>query len=123
MIDSLRPFDDIRALLAKMPKPDEAVKASTRERDAQLTKPAGSLGKLETIAEWLAGIGAASCRSPAGRGLRRQSRRGRPGRLGLSGVGYAGDGGEFHRRRRGHQPDLQDLRHLSQSLRTCAGAA
>ena len=55
MIDSLRPFDDIRALLAKMPKPDEAVKASTRERDAQLTKPAGSLGKLETIAEWLAG--------------------------------------------------------------------
>jgi len=50
-----RPFDDIRALLAKMPKPDEAAKAAARERDAQLTKPAGSLGRLETIAEWLAG--------------------------------------------------------------------
>jgi Phosphoribosyltransferase len=49
-----RPFDDIRALLAKMPKADEAARAAAREREAQLTKPAGSLGRLEEIAEWLA---------------------------------------------------------------------
>ena len=30
-----RPFDDIRALLAKMPKADEAGRAATRERDTQ----------------------------------------------------------------------------------------
>ncbi|MBV8663963.1 MAG: nicotinate-nucleotide--dimethylbenzimidazole phosphoribosyltransferase, partial [Hyphomicrobiales bacterium] len=50
-----RPFDDIRALLAVMPKPDAAAIAAAREREAQLTKPAGSLGRLEEIAEWLAG--------------------------------------------------------------------
>ena len=49
-----RPFDDIRALLAKMPRADEAARAKARERDAQLTKPAGSLGRLEEIAEWMA---------------------------------------------------------------------
>jgi nicotinate-nucleotide--dimethylbenzimidazole phosphoribosyltransferase len=48
------PFDDIRALLAKMPAADEAAVAAVRARDAVLTKPAGSLGRLEEIAEWLA---------------------------------------------------------------------
>ena len=38
-----RPFDDIRALIGQMPKADEAA----REREAELTKPAGSLGRLE----------------------------------------------------------------------------
>ena len=71
----------------------------------------------------LAGIGAAACRSAAGRGLRRQSWRRRAGRLRLSGVGYAGDGREFPGRRRGDQPDLQDVRSLSQSVRTGAGEA
>jgi nicotinate-nucleotide--dimethylbenzimidazole phosphoribosyltransferase len=51
---STRPFDDIRALLAKMPAPDAAALAAVRAREAQLTKPAGSLGRLEEIAEWLA---------------------------------------------------------------------
>ena len=50
-----RPFDDIRALIRQMPKPDEAARAAAREREGQLTKPAGSLGRLEAIAEWLAG--------------------------------------------------------------------
>ena len=50
-----RPFDDIRALLRAMPGPDEAAMAAARARQAQLTKPAGSLGRLEEIAEWLAG--------------------------------------------------------------------
>ena len=50
-----RPFDDIRALLAKMPKADEAARAAAREREGQLTKPAGALGRLEEISEWMAG--------------------------------------------------------------------
>jgi nicotinate-nucleotide--dimethylbenzimidazole phosphoribosyltransferase len=48
------PFDDIRALLATMPGPDEAAVAAVRARDGELTKPPGSLGRLETIVEWLA---------------------------------------------------------------------
>ena len=49
------PFDDIRALLGKMPGPDEAAIAAAREREAALTKPAGSLGRLEEISAFLAG--------------------------------------------------------------------
>ncbi len=50
-----RPFDDIRALLKKMPGPDEAAIAAAREREGQLTKPAGSLGRLEELSAFLAG--------------------------------------------------------------------
>jgi nicotinate-nucleotide--dimethylbenzimidazole phosphoribosyltransferase len=49
-----RPFDDIRALLKAMPGPDEAAAAAVRARDAELTKPAGALGRLEEIVAWLA---------------------------------------------------------------------
>src|SRR6202044_2435309 len=49
-----RPIDDIRDLLQKMPKADEAARAAAREREGQLTKPAGSLGRLEEISEWMA---------------------------------------------------------------------
>lgn len=52
---SALPFDDIRNLVRQMPGPDEEAVAEVRARDAQLTKPAGSLGKLEELAEWLAG--------------------------------------------------------------------
>jgi nicotinate-nucleotide--dimethylbenzimidazole phosphoribosyltransferase len=48
------PFDDFRALVAGLPGPDEAARAAVCARDAVLTKPAGSLGRLEQIAEWLA---------------------------------------------------------------------
>lgn len=48
------PFDDIRTLFESLPGPDEAAAAAVRARDAELTKPAGSLGRLEEIAEWLA---------------------------------------------------------------------
>jgi nicotinate-nucleotide--dimethylbenzimidazole phosphoribosyltransferase len=54
MTSSPRPFDDIRALLKTMPGPDANAVAAVKERDAQLTKPAGSLGRLEEIVEWLA---------------------------------------------------------------------
>src|SRR5258708_9634295 len=49
-----RPFDDIRDLLNKMPKADESARAAAGERGGPLTKPAGSLGRLEEIAEWMA---------------------------------------------------------------------
>jgi nicotinate-nucleotide--dimethylbenzimidazole phosphoribosyltransferase len=48
------PFDDFRALVATMPGPDSAAADAVRARDAMLTKPAGSLGRLEEIAAWLA---------------------------------------------------------------------
>jgi nicotinate-nucleotide--dimethylbenzimidazole phosphoribosyltransferase len=48
------PFDDIRALVRQMPGPDEAAVAAVRARDSVLTKPAGSLGRMEQLVEWLA---------------------------------------------------------------------
>lgn len=48
------PFDDFRELLRNLPGPDTAALAVARERDSQLTKPAGALGRLEEIAFWLA---------------------------------------------------------------------
>jgi nicotinate-nucleotide--dimethylbenzimidazole phosphoribosyltransferase len=54
MTASARPLDDIRALFAALPPPDEAQLAVARARQAELTKPAGSLGRLETLAEFLA---------------------------------------------------------------------
>lgn len=47
------PFDDIRALVAGMPAADLAAVEAIRARDRQLTKPAGSLGRMEAIVEWL----------------------------------------------------------------------
>lgn len=55
MTETGRPFDDFRALLPLMPEPDPVALAAVRKRDAELTKPAGALGRLEEIAEWLAG--------------------------------------------------------------------
>jgi nicotinate-nucleotide--dimethylbenzimidazole phosphoribosyltransferase len=45
---------DIAALLETLPPADAAAAAAARAREAQLTKPAGSLGRLEAMAEWLA---------------------------------------------------------------------
>lgn len=47
-------FAEIRRLLDAMPGPDAAAAATARAREALLTKPAGALGRLEEIAEWLA---------------------------------------------------------------------
>lgn len=49
-----RPLDDFRALLRSMPGPDSAAVAAVKAREATLTKPAGSLGRMEGLAEWLA---------------------------------------------------------------------
>jgi nicotinate-nucleotide--dimethylbenzimidazole phosphoribosyltransferase len=48
------PFDDIRALVRQIPGPDEAAVAAVRARDSVLTKPAGSLGRMEELVAWLA---------------------------------------------------------------------
>jgi nicotinate-nucleotide--dimethylbenzimidazole phosphoribosyltransferase len=48
------PFDDVRNLLSQMPGPDQAAVAGVRARARDLTKPPGSLGRLEEIVEWMA---------------------------------------------------------------------
>ena len=53
-VPDVLPFDSFRKLLRELPGPDENAVAAVRERDAQLTKPKGALGRLEEIAEWLA---------------------------------------------------------------------
>jgi len=49
------PFDDIRNLIAEMPGPDEAARLAATERQGQLVKPPGALGRLEEIAIDIAG--------------------------------------------------------------------
>jgi len=48
------PFDDIRNLFTQFPGPDEEARAAAVARQEQLTKPPGSLGRLEDIATWMA---------------------------------------------------------------------
>jgi nicotinate-nucleotide--dimethylbenzimidazole phosphoribosyltransferase len=48
------PFDDIRALLADLPEPDAEAIQAIQDRDSQLTKPPGALGRLEEIVRWVA---------------------------------------------------------------------
>ena len=48
------PFDDIRALLPLMPEASDAAVAAVRARQAELTKPAGSLGRLDDLVAFLA---------------------------------------------------------------------
>ncbi|MDA8231963.1 MAG: nicotinate-nucleotide--dimethylbenzimidazole phosphoribosyltransferase [Magnetospirillum sp.] len=45
---------DVEALLADLPGPDVTARDAWAARDPQLTKPAGSLGRLEEISLWLA---------------------------------------------------------------------
>jgi len=45
---------ELRAALTDLPVGNEAAAASVAARQAQLTKPPGSLGRLETLAAWLA---------------------------------------------------------------------
>ncbi|HVC50764.1 MAG TPA: nicotinate-nucleotide--dimethylbenzimidazole phosphoribosyltransferase [Stellaceae bacterium] len=46
-------LDEIRALIAHLPGPDLEAGTAAAEREAQLTKPAGALGRLEELAHWL----------------------------------------------------------------------
>ncbi|NKB50599.1 MAG: nicotinate-nucleotide--dimethylbenzimidazole phosphoribosyltransferase [Alphaproteobacteria bacterium] len=46
-------FDDIRQLLVDLPGPDLEAGVAAAAREGELTKPAGSLGRLEEIAHWM----------------------------------------------------------------------
>jgi len=46
-------LDEIRALLAHLPGPEIAAGEAAAGREAQLTKPAGALGRLEDLAVWV----------------------------------------------------------------------
>ncbi len=48
------PFADIRRLVATMPEADAEAAEAVAVRDAQLTKPAGALGRMEDLVAWLA---------------------------------------------------------------------
>ena len=54
MSASKPPFDSIRDLIASMPEASEASRQAVRTRQAELTKPLGSLGRLEEIVAFLA---------------------------------------------------------------------
>ena len=47
-------FDEFRAIVGELPGADQASADLAREREGQLTKPPGALGRLEALAEWLA---------------------------------------------------------------------
>ena len=53
MPDSGLPFDDIRALLPLMPEVSDHAEAAVRERQAEVTKPPGSLGRLDELVAFL----------------------------------------------------------------------
>ena len=54
MTTTAQPFDDIRRVISEMPEADLVSVEAVRARDRFLTKPPGSLGRLEEIVEWLA---------------------------------------------------------------------
>jgi len=47
-------LDEMRALLRALPGPDLEAGTAAAVREAQLTKPAGALGRLEELAHWMA---------------------------------------------------------------------
>src|SRR5580692_9555953 len=47
-------LDDLRAACLDLSPPDEVAAAQVAARQAQLTKPPGSLGRLEDLVAWLA---------------------------------------------------------------------
>lgn len=49
------PFDDFRSLMKELPGRDEGAAMTVRGQFRRMRKPAGSLGRLEEIGEWLAG--------------------------------------------------------------------
>ncbi|MEP5630341.1 MAG: nicotinate-nucleotide--dimethylbenzimidazole phosphoribosyltransferase [Tateyamaria sp.] len=52
---SFETLNDLRTLLADMPRQDSAALNGAEARNGQLTKPPGALGRLEDLAIWYAG--------------------------------------------------------------------
>ncbi len=48
-------LDEFRTVLAQAPAPDAVATAGAQDRNSQLTKPPGALGRLEDLAIWYAG--------------------------------------------------------------------
>ncbi len=55
MRPDLTDLNALRALLADAPQEDETARQGAADRNAQLTKPPGALGRLEDLALWYAG--------------------------------------------------------------------
>src|SRR5215207_537200 len=56
-VDQFKPFQslsELRAACLDLPSGDNAAAAAVKARQAELTKPPGSLGRLETLVAWLA---------------------------------------------------------------------
>ncbi|TVR98657.1 MAG: nicotinate-nucleotide--dimethylbenzimidazole phosphoribosyltransferase [Rhodospirillales bacterium] len=53
VVDEVESLEDIRRLLVGAPGPDLDAGEQADRREAQLTKPPGSLGRLEDLARWL----------------------------------------------------------------------
>ena len=47
-------FDELRALFAVLPGPDESAREMAAAREKTLTKPVGALGQLESLSSWCA---------------------------------------------------------------------
>ncbi|MEL7080342.1 MAG: nicotinate-nucleotide--dimethylbenzimidazole phosphoribosyltransferase, partial [Pseudomonadota bacterium] len=52
---TFKTLEDVRAALADLPGPDHDAAKQAVDRNMQLTKPPGALGKLEDLAIWYAG--------------------------------------------------------------------
>jgi nicotinate-nucleotide--dimethylbenzimidazole phosphoribosyltransferase len=52
-LPTVNTLDDVRAILKNLPGPDAEAEGKAAEREPQLTKPAGSLSRLEEISGWL----------------------------------------------------------------------
>ncbi|MFD0908300.1 nicotinate-nucleotide--dimethylbenzimidazole phosphoribosyltransferase [Ruegeria arenilitoris] len=55
MLPELNDLNTFRDALRNVPGPDEAAKQGAADRNKQLTKPPGALGRLEDLAIWYAG--------------------------------------------------------------------
>jgi nicotinate-nucleotide--dimethylbenzimidazole phosphoribosyltransferase len=58
---------DLDGVAERVSRPDEAARAAARQRQLQLTKPAGALGRLEDLSVWLAGTQGTSPTRPLDR--------------------------------------------------------
>lgn len=56
MIETGSPLDDFRALALAAPRDHSVALAQAKARQSELIKPPGSLGRLEELALWLAGV-------------------------------------------------------------------
>ena len=118
--NSGHPFDDIRQIVAAMPQADQQAVAAVRARNGELTKPAGSLGRLEWLVEWLAAWQAKEkpviarplvASLPGATASPRRASRPFPDAVNQQMLG------NFAKWRRRHQPDLRGLRARLQGLR------